>query len=135
MLEVVEYPAQNSTTSNKILLLGRKQVYLDKYKPFININRIAGSVMGYKHTELSKLKFVSVHRGKSYSKTLDISMVRKPVSADIISKLKERAKGVGVNVYHKNLEIFKSFPTIKSTANYLGLSPSSVSKYIEKGTL
>ena len=52
-----------------------------------------------------------------------------------ISKLRKRARGASVNVYHKDLEIFKAFPTIKSAAHYIGLSPSSVSKYIEKGTL
>ena len=135
MLEIVKYPGQNSTTSNKILLLGREQVYLDKYKPSLNINKVAGSVMGYKHTELNKLKFGSIHRGKSYSKTLDINMVRNPVSADTISKLIKRAKGASVNVYFKDLERFKTFPTIKSAADYVGLSPSSVGKYIEKGTL
>ena len=103
MLEVVEYTAQDSTTSNKILLLGRKQVYLDKYKPNLNINKVVGSVMGYKHTESSKLKFCYIHRGKSYSKTIDTNLIRKPVSAYTISKLRKRAKGASVNVYHKDL--------------------------------
>jgi len=89
VLEVVEYPAQNNTTKNKNLLLGREQFYLDKYIPSFNINRIAGSVMGYKHTELNKLKFGSIHRGKSYVKTFDTNATRKPISADTICKLRK----------------------------------------------
>jgi hypothetical protein len=58
--------------------------------------------MDYRHTELNKLKFGSIHRGKSYSKTLDINMVRKPVSADTISKIRKRAKGDSVNIYYKD---------------------------------
>jgi len=138
VLEVVVYPVQNSESSAlcyKILLLGKEQAYLDKYKPSLNINKVAGSVMGYKHTSLNKLKFGYIHRGKSYRKTQDINFVRKPVSEDTISKLRKRTKGVSVNIHHKSLEIFKTFPTIKSAAEYVGLSPSSVGKYIEKGSL
>lgn len=39
--------------------------------------------MGYKHTELNQLKFGSIHKGKSYSKTLDINIVKKPVIVDM----------------------------------------------------
>ena len=76
-----------------------------------------------------------VHRGKSYRKTLSPNLVRKPVSEDIRLKLIKRAKGVGVNIHLKDLKLFKSFPTIKSAAECVGLSPSSVGKYLNKGTL
>ena len=36
---------------NKKLLLDREQYYLDKYSPSLNINRLAGSMLGYKHSE------------------------------------------------------------------------------------
>lgn len=92
MLEIVKYPFQNSTTSNKNLLLGKEQVYLDKYKPTLNINKVAGSVMTYKHTVLNKLKFGSIHRGKPYIKTLDINMITNCVSTDTISKIRKRTR-------------------------------------------
>ena len=38
-------------------------------------------------------------------------------------------------IYNKCNNLFKEFRTIKDAAIYVGLSPSSVSKYITKGTL
>jgi hypothetical protein len=131
----VSFPSDYTTTENQKLLLDKEQFYLDKYQPTLNLNKVAGSVMGYKHTELNKLKFSSIHRGKSYKKHINHNNIRSPVSADTISKLKIRAKGVSVSVYNKDLEFFKQFPTIKDTADFVGLSSSSVSKYIEKSTL
>lgn len=116
VLELVEFPPQNSTTANRTILLAREQVYLDKYKPSVKINKIAGSVMGYKHTESNKLKFGSLYRGKSYSKTLKPNSLRDPVSENTILKLRPRAKGAKVNIFLKDLQLFKSFPTIKSAA-------------------
>lgn len=46
----MEFPARSSTTYNKFLLLGREQVYLDKIKPTLISNKVAGSVLSYKHT-------------------------------------------------------------------------------------
>lgn len=59
--------------------------------------------------------------------------MRKPVSENTISKLIKRTRGLSVNIYPKSLEIFKTFPTLKTAAEYVELSPSSVGKYIEKG--
>lgn len=46
---------------NKEILLDREQYYLNKYSPSLNINKVAGSILGYKHTEKNKLKFSSTH--------------------------------------------------------------------------
>jgi group I intron endonuclease len=46
------------TFINKKLLLDREQYYLDKYSPHPNINRLAGSMLGYKYTEENKLSFL-----------------------------------------------------------------------------
>jgi len=43
---------------NKKLLLHRKQYYSDKFSPSLNIKKLVGSVMSYKHTSESKLKFL-----------------------------------------------------------------------------
>jgi hypothetical protein len=46
VLEVEEYPAKKRTTSNIIFILGRELVYLDKYRPHLNIYKVTGSVLG-----------------------------------------------------------------------------------------
>lgn len=51
-----------------------------------------------------------------------------------IIKLKLRSRGPSVCIYDTNLNLVKSFSTIKETPKFVGLSPSSVSKYLAKGT-
>jgi len=49
-------------------------------------------------------------------------------------KLKLRSRAAPVCVYDTNLNLVKSFTSIKETAKFVGLSPSSVSKYLTKDT-
>jgi len=39
-------------------LINREQFYIDKFKPKLNIMKKAGSVLGYKHTDETKAKFI-----------------------------------------------------------------------------
>ena len=57
------------------------------------------------------------------------------VSDETKNKLRLRSRGAPVLVYDKNLNLVKSCKTIKETGVFVGLSPSSVSKYINKGTI
>jgi len=41
----------------KNILMEKEQWYLDKYYPSLNINKKAGSMAGYKHSDIIKLKF------------------------------------------------------------------------------
>ena len=114
-------------------MLGRKQHYLYKYSS-PNFNKVAGSILGYKHTDENKLIFYSARIGKSYKKSARVNA--KPlVTKDTIIKLKLRAKGAIVRIYGKCYNLVKQFKTIKDATNFVGLSPSSVSKYITKGTI
>ena len=119
---------------NKNILLDREQYYLDKYSPSLNTNKIAGSVLGYKHTEENKLKFSSNHIGKSYKRTLT-GKPRPLVTKETINKLKLRSRGAVTCIYDKNNVLVREFNTVKSAANFCGLSPSSVSKYITRGVI
>lgn len=118
----------------KEIILKKEQYYLNKYLPVFNINRTAGSILGYKHTTATKLKFSLIHRGKSYKRTSTVNKTRPLVSNDTIMKLKLRSRGAPVCVYDTNLNLVKSFTSIKETAKFVGLSPSSVSKYLTKDT-
>ena len=119
---------------NKETLLDREQYYLNKCSPSLNINKIAGSILGYKHTEENKLKLSSTHIGKSYQKTLT-GKPRPLVTKETIDKLKLRSRGAVTCIYDKNNELLREFNTIKDAANFSGLSPSSVSKYIARGLI
>lgn len=118
----------------KNILMEKEQWYLDKYSPSLNINKKAGSMAGYKHSDIIKLKFGDMHRAKSY-KRLYKTNIKCLVSDETKNKLRLRSRGAPVLVYDKNLNLVKSFQTIKETGVFVGLSPSSVSKYINEGTI
>lgn len=99
IIEKINLSCDSSILSNKKTLLSREQFYLDKYSPSLNINKLAGSMLGYKHTEQSKLKLSSIHIGKSYKKT----PTKKPkllVTKETRDKLRLRSRGV-TNFYLK----------------------------------
>lgn len=105
---------------------------MDKYT--LSLNKLAGSMKGYKHSDDNKQKFSLLHRGKHYKKSKSINP-KPPVTPSTIIKLRLRARGVEVYVYDKCFNLIKEFKTIKDTANFIGLSPSSVSKYITTSTI
>ena len=108
--------------ADKRILLDREQHYLDKLSPGLNINKIAGSVLGYKHTEENKLKFSSTRIGKSYQKTLT-GRPRPLVTKETINKLRLRSRGAATCIYDKNNILVREFSTIKDAAIFCGLSP------------
>ena len=48
------------------ILIEREQYYLDLLKPEYNILKIAGSMLGFKHSEATKIK-MSINRGKKHT--------------------------------------------------------------------
>lgn len=54
----------------------KEQWYLDKYCPSLNINKKAGSMAGYKHSDILKLMFSDMHRGKSYRRSYKTNIKR-----------------------------------------------------------
>lgn len=136
IVEEINFPVNNDIPANKKLLLKREQYYLDKYSPTLNINKLAGSMMGYKHTQENKLRFSFIHIGKSYKRnTSEASKPRPPVTKETIDKLKLRTRGAATRIYDKSHSLVKEFKTIKTAASFVGLSPSSVSKYIATGAI
>ena len=69
--------------------MGIEQRYLDKYSPSLNINKKAGSNAGYKHSDIIKLKFGDMHRGKS-CKRLYKTNIKCLVSYETKNKLRLR---------------------------------------------
>lgn len=43
-----------------------EQTYLNKYSPSLNTSKKAGSMLGYKHSYMDKLKMGDLRTGKSY---------------------------------------------------------------------
>jgi len=64
ILEILGY--KDSTVKANLTM--KEQYYIDLYKPIININTIAGSTLGFKHTDETKKIIAEFRKGKSLSK-------------------------------------------------------------------
>jgi len=57
----------NTSTSIKKDIINKEQQYINLYKPVYNLNPIAGSSMGFKHTEEYKQFISEFRKGKPLS--------------------------------------------------------------------
>jgi len=143
-LDILEYCESS-------LCISREQYYLDLLKPEYNICKIAGSRLGTKQSEETKIKIGIVQKGmhnhfygKMHTdetrKKIHLSLksiVRgnnKPRVATLETKLSMslRCKGVNVKVYDKSNNLINEFPTITSVAKYFGLSIRTIGYYLDK---
>jgi len=67
ILEYIDNISNFSQDEARILILEREQHYLDSLEPEYNILKIAGSSLGYKHSEESLIKMSEVKIGRSLS--------------------------------------------------------------------
>jgi len=145
-LDILEY----CETGN---VLYREQYYIDSLKPGYNILQIAGSTLGYKHTEETLEKFklrkysdearanlseAATGRVLSEETKAKISDARKGIKLSDDTKLKISATtafNIGVAVEIANIETGKSelFPTMTDAALALGISRTTVKNTIKSG--
>jgi hypothetical protein len=116
-LEILEY-------CNKEDAINREQYYLDKFKPEYNIVEIAGSTLGYKHTEESLKKM----RDFILS---DEVMARKKLA----TKNASAATMIPILVNNIKTEDTQEYKSISEASNALGVSKSAVSQALLKNKL
>jgi group I intron endonuclease len=116
------------------ILLKSEQEYLNKYSPDLNTNKIAGSMLGFKHFTKGKLKFDDPGNKFDTKKSSFLS-IKPSISKETILKLKLHNKDITVSILAKDGLLVKQFNRIKAAAEFVGLSPSSVSGYIKNGKL
>ena len=73
---------ENIILENKAIV-NLEQNYLNKYSPSLNTSKKAGSMLGYKHSDMDKLKMGDLRRSKSYKWAF------KPGSKRIVSEKTE----------------------------------------------
>lgn len=88
--EVVEFCEKNQ-------LLAREQHYLDELKPIFNSYKVAGSPLGFKHSEETKRKISELQKGKKVNfseqgRANIIAALKKPRSEETKRKMSEAAK-------------------------------------------
>ena len=143
-LEILEYCKPN-------LLIKREQYYLDKLKPEYNILKIAGSKLGSKHSEATKVQMSINNSGKNHpffgkNHSLEsrikigeslksiIRINNKSIAVGLETRLKLsiRSRGVCIKVFDSSNNLIDKFPNITSVANYFNISNRTVGRYLDK---
>jgi hypothetical protein len=111
-------------------VINREQYYLDTYTPKYNTLKIAGSSLGYKHTEdsINKLKSRIVSE-----KTL--SKMRNRIQSIFTRAKISKAIGIPVQVIDTHNEETLLFFSKKEASLYIGTSDSTINRYIKSGKL
>ena len=120
-------------------LLKREQFYFDELKPEYNILKIAGSTLGYRHREASKILIGLA------SKTRVVSEVTRELRSKSLlgQKLsKQHLENMSLNNILKqsicltNIGTGKTmeFPSMTAAGKYLGTSRTQVRNYLIKST-
>nr|AVD96816.1 GIY-YIG homing endonuclease [Ophiostoma novo-ulmi subsp. novo-ulmi] len=120
------------------VLLKREQYYFDTLNPEYNILKVAGSPLGYRHSEAAKNLIGLSAKGRNVSElTRDLN--RKALTGRTLSKdqLDKMSKG---NTFSKSILITNSktgdsleFRSMTEAGLYLGVSRITIRNYILKG--
>jgi hypothetical protein len=122
-LEILEYcPIKD--------VIAREQFYLDTLKPQYNILKVAGSSLGYTHTEASLLKISR----RVISETTLAKMKARIQTANTKDKIRN-AISIPVQITNTCTKEVVIYPSKLKAALALGVSDSTVGRYIKSGKL
>jgi group I intron endonuclease len=122
------------------ILLEREQFYFDTLNPEYNILKVAGSPLGYRHSEAAK-KLISIKakNRKVLESTREIKrriLLGKTLNKEHIENLRLgntlRKSVIVTDIETGNI---KEFISLTEAGEYLGISRITVGKYLSKGTL
>ena len=127
-LEILEY-------CPRTIVLDREQFYIDKLTPEYNILKIAGSNLGYKHSEAS-LKLMSIASKTRNESEEFLEFKRKAMLGRKLSK--DHLEGMAKNnpfripIILSNIDTGKreEFTSITQAAQFLGIHMTTVKKYL-----
>ena len=98
-------------------LINIEQSFLDSYKPYFNICKIAGNTLGFRHSKESKFK-MSIHPSHKLKETRDkIRKSKTGSKATRCTKEKMRVSHIGINSWSKGK---KYGPQSKEHRNKIG---------------
>jgi len=139
------------TKEIKNFIVEREQYYMDNILPEYNILKIAGSLLGFKHSEATIIKFKLAKKSINnpmYGKVhlqetkLRISETKKGSSMTEEAKLKISLSSRRKLYLYTNdttssekKVLFKIFDSYSATAEYLNCSTRSLSRYVDKNKL
>jgi group I intron endonuclease len=147
-LEILEY-------CDKTKVLVREQYYIDLLKPEYNILTIAGSSLGFKHTQktlnMFKFRSASVETRFNLSKSAKgrvlseetrtkISVARKgiklsEVTRDKLSIINQMSHGLAVLVHNIKTNEIREYSTVTEAALTLNVSRTTIKNNIKSGKI
>lgn len=148
-LAILEYIADKEETINK------EQYYLDLLNPNYNVLEVAGSTLGYKHSEETLKVFKERVLSKEARNNLSIAATGRILSEEVRDKISEKRKGIklteeirakisksasdliGIKIDVINIENYAklSFDNLTSAAKYINVSRTAVAKALKNGKL
>lgn len=132
---ILEYINTNINKNiNKINLLTKEQKYLDELCPKLNTIKLAGSNFGHKVDKNNKVNLELI---KEQDKKLKkVIVIKRNASSESILKMKSHSgNNIIIKLFTKDNILIKTFDSIKKVADYVGLSTSTISRYIKKDLL
>lgn len=120
------------------ILLEREQFYFDTWNPEYNILKVAGSPLGYRHSEAAK-KLISIasKNRKVLESTREIKreiLLGKTLDKEHIENLRSgNTLRKSVVVTDTETGNIKEFISLTEAGEYLGISRITVGKYLSKG--
>ena len=89
-------------------LIKKEQMFIDFFKPDLNICKVAGSTLGYKHSDESKKKMSSLKKG----------IKKEPLSDEHKNKIRiSQKQAKKIYQYDKDNNLIQIFDTITQAAN------------------
>jgi group I intron endonuclease len=131
-LEILEYCKPENA-------LEREQYYMDICAPEYNVLRIAGSRLGYRHTEETLLRFKERKHSEETRVRLSNSRMGMVLSEETRAKISTLLKGVGgIKVWVTNIETEEKleYESLTEAALAVGVkSNHTIKKYLNSGEL
>jgi group I intron endonuclease len=126
-LEILEY-------CNKESVIQREQYYMDLLKPDYNILSVAGSSLGFKHTQETLLKFKD--RKLSPEALANLKKAKAGVAPSSITKAKQLlATGHQISILDTRDESEQIFDSIRLASKALGITHPTLLTYVDKDKL
>jgi len=110
-------------------LIAREQFYLDSLTPPYNILRIAGNLLGFKHSEITLEKFSDMRKGQNHP------MYGKQHSLETLAKMSIAKGGSTIYVYDTQGTLVNSFCSSRQAANFFNCGYNTILRYCKNGNL
>lgn len=133
ILEYTDLSNIENPIYKKDILLKREQYYLDIINPSLNTCKIAGSPLGIKHGITFSKNLSEARRGKKNKISKLEIITPKQITSETILKLSSRSIGIKVKLFDNLNNLINEFPTMASTAKYLGVSDRTIRRVLNTG--